>query len=214
MVRSLLSLGLFVLLCGVPVLAQDYEEEERDLLELVFYGGAGIPGSGVSDWSDTLGAKTGFTVGLDFGYFLSPELVLGLSFSYLQFEVDTDSEANALNHRFFNPSLYLKYYFFTEGNLAPFVKAHAGVDNAKFATFVGQPSRFRELSYDPAFSFGIGGGLMYYTSDYSGLYLEVDYHQAMTENVAKTYQDTEFKFGSNSGLVNLRAGIAIYFGGS
>jgi hypothetical protein len=213
MKQSLATVTLvFLLLCSLTAVAQDYEYEERDVLELCLYGGVGIPSGGISDWSDTLGAKTGWSIGLDFGYFLTPDLVLGLNFTYLQFEIDTDTEASQLNHRLFNPALYLKYYFFGEGNLVPFLKGHVGVDNAKFATFIEKPEpRYRELSYDPAFSFGVGGGLFYYTSDYSGLFFELDYHSALSDSAEKESGGTVHSFGENIGLIDVRAGISVYF---
>ena len=203
---------VFLLLCSLTAVAQTYEEEERDILELSLYGGLGIPSGGLTDWQDSLGAKTGWQIGIDFGYFLTPDMVLGISFTYLQFEIDTDTDAQLLNHRFYNPALYLKYYFFSEGNLAPYLKGHIGIDNAKFTTFVDDPPRYRELSYDPAFAFGFGGGVHYYTSVYSGIYLELDYHQAMTEKSKKDFSGTTYTFGTNSSLINIRAGINIFFG--
>ena len=211
--HSLAKLVLvFLLLCSLSVVAQDYEEEERDILEVSLFGGVGIPSGGISDWSDSLGAKTGWAVGVDFGYFLKSNLVLGLNFTYVQFEIDADNEANQLNHRLYNPSLYLKYYFFGEGNFAPYLKAHVGVDNAKFATFVPDPGRYRELSYDPSFAFGGGAGVFYYTSDYSGLFLEVNYHQGLTDGAQKDYEGRTYDFGENIGLIDIHAGISVFFG--
>jgi outer membrane protein W len=204
---------VFLLLFCLTAVAQTYEEEERDILELSFYGGVGIPGSGLSDWQDSLGAKTGWEIGMDFGYFLTPDIVLGITFAYAQFEVDTDTPANQLNHRLYNPAVYMKYYFFGEGNWAPFLRGQIGVDNAKFATFVDNPPRFRELSYDPAFAFSVGAGLHYYTSYYSGIFIQANYHYALTEKAEKTFEGVDREFGTNIGLIEIRAGINVYFGG-
>ena len=54
------------------------------------YGGFGIPSGGISDWNDSLGAGTGWEIGMDVGYFLTPSMVLGLNFTYAQFSVDTE----------------------------------------------------------------------------------------------------------------------------
>jgi len=211
---SLAKLTLvFLLLCSLTAVAQEYEEQEKDVLELSLFGGAGIPGSSLKDWNDSLGTKTGWEIGLDFGYFLTPQLVLGFDFTYVQFAIDTKTEAQSLHHRLYDPSLYLKYYIpIQNSNFAPYVKAHAGLDNAKFATLVVNPPRYRELSYDPAFAFGVGVGAVYYTSYYSGIYVEANYHRALSKDAEKKFEDQTYKFGTNYGLIDIHAGIAVYFG--
>ena len=206
---------VFLLLCSLTAVAQEYEEEERDILEFSVFGGGAFPGNSIKNWQDTLGAKSGFDLGFDFGYFLTPDLVLGLNFTYAQFAIDTDNEAKSLHHRLYNPALYLKYYFFIENsNFAPYVKGHVGVDNPKFTTFIGNVGlpRYRELSYDPAFAFGGGVGLLYYTSYYSGLFVEVNYHRALSKDVTKTYEGETYKFGENISLIDVHAGISVFFG--
>jgi outer membrane protein W len=214
MKRSLVNLALVILLLlSVTAVAQEYEDEERDFLEFSFYGGLGIPSGGISNWQDSLGAKTGWQLGMDAGYFLTSNLVLGLNFTYMQFAVDNTNEASLLHHRLFNPAIYLKYYFFGESNFVPYLKGHAGVDNPKFATLLTelpQPA-YRELSYDPGFAFGFGAGAFYYTSDYSGLFLEVDYHMGLTDTAEKDYGGTVNVFGENIGLINIRGGLSVYF---
>lgn len=202
-------LAALLLLSALTVSAQE-EEEEYDILEMNFSVGAGIPGSGISDWMDTLGAKTGWSMGMDIGYFLKPNIVLGFNFTYYQFGIDHDS-TDDLNHRFYSPSAYLKYYFEGESNFVPYLKLHAGVENPKFATWVEASgiNRYREKSYDPAFAFGVGAGAFYYTSDYSGIFLEVNYHQAMTKNTTATYGGNTYDFGENAGLIDIHAGVRI-----
>lgn len=208
---------LLILVMSSNLLAQDDEDESRDLVEVALYTGAAVPTGGLSDWNDSLGAKTGIQVGIDVGYFATPKLIIGLSFAYSQFSIDTQSPAKELNHRFFNPSAYLKYYFASESDLVPYIRVFTGLDNAKFATVVqdqGAPTElnFRELSYDPVFSFGGGVGVFYYTSDYSGLFLEGSYHYGLTKNVNGTFQGTDYPFGVRTGLLNIRLGIKSFFG--
>jgi len=213
MKRSLVNLALVILLmCSVTTVAQEYEDEERDFLELSFYGGAALPSGGLSDWNDSLGAKTGMEFGVDVGYFLTSNLVLGLNFTYAKFAVDNDNEASELNHHLYNPALYLKYYFFGDGNFVPYLKGHVGVDNPKFVTLLPEPAtRYRELSYDLALSFGFGAGAFYYTSDYSGLFIEAGYHMGMSKDLEEDYGGQINVFGDNIGLIELRAGISVYF---
>lgn len=206
-----------LLMGGSTLMAQDYEDEERDVIELSFYSGAGLPSGGLGDWNDSLGVKTGLLFGLDVGYFLTGDLVLGFNFTYGQYGIDSPRDLGDLKHRFYNPALYLKYYFWGDGDLVPYLKGSLGVDNAKFTTGVAKigddagAARHRELAYDPALSFGLTAGAFYYTSDYSGLFLDVTYHQAFTEKSEKAYNGNVFLFGENASIIEIRAGVNIYF---
>lgn len=210
-------LGLFLILAlQVTAFAQDDEDEARDILEISMYGGTGIPAGGLSDWNDTLGAKVGWQIGIDAGYFLTPEIVIGINFAYYQMEIDNDNPSLTQNHRFYNPQAYLKYYFFSESNFAPYVKGLVGLYNPKFSTPVTDPDgtnvRYRELSYSPALSVGAAAGLFYYTSYYSGLFVEAGFQHAFSESSDKTYLDNNYEFGENISLIDVHAGIIVYFG--
>jgi hypothetical protein len=211
---SLLAVVLCLLLAGPAALAQ---EEERDIIEVDFFGGLGVPAGGVNDWT-TAGldraAKTGFDVGIDIGYFVTPKVVLGLNFVYTQFSFDNDLEDSNHSHRLYNPNLYVKYLFEGESFWVPYLKAHVGVENPKFSTFVTNTAanRYRELSYDPAFAYGFGAGLFYYTADYSGLYIETNYHAAFTEDSEAEYLDEKYTFNKNISTVDVHVGIRILFG--
>jgi len=205
-----LAILLAVMFLGVSVFAQ---EEERDVLEVGFYGGLAVPAAGISDWNDSLGAKTGWDVGIDVGYFASSNIVIGLSFVYSQFSIDApaDNPASELKHRLYNPNLYFKYYFIGESNWEPYIKAHVGVENAKFTTPLIAP-KYRAISYDPALAYGFGAGIFRYTSDYSGLYLEATYHLAATSEAKREYAEQTLVFGENLGVVDLHLGIRILIG--
>lgn len=231
MFSSLLVLLLLVAL-NSGVMAQDDEESEKDFMELGLYGGGSLPLGGISDWSITnkhgtevlgtekLGTKTGFNFGLDLGHFLTSNLVVGLNLTFSQFTIETDSVAvTPMNHRYISPSAYVKYYFSGESNLMPFIKAHAGVGVAKYATRVWDRNldnsggwEYREVSYRPAFAFGLGGGLFYYTHDFGGLYLEADYTTALTKNVTTNYEGNDYVFGETFSLFDIRAGVKVFFG--
>jgi hypothetical protein len=218
---SILIALLVLLTVNLTVLAQD---EERDIVEMGFFGGLGIPGSGLTDWktgSYEWVPKTGFDVGLEAGYFLRSNLVVGLNFIYTQFPVDTDTqfpndtsgEMSGHQHRLYNPNLYVKFLFEGESNWTLYVKGHVGLENPKFSTFVENPkgNRFRELSYNPAVATGLGVGLIYYTGYYGGVFIEANYHQAFTKNAEATYQDEPYEFGENLGMFDIHAGIRILF---
>jgi len=219
---------LLLLALNAGVVAQDDEDEyEKDFMEAAFFGGGAMPMGGLSDWTcyndatgvEELGTKFGYGVGFDVGHFLTPTLVVGVGFNYSQFTIDSDSTAVAsMHHRLISPSAYLKYYFVGESNLMPYIKAHAGVDVAKYTTRVfdinvaGGAYEYRELSYHPAFAFGFGGGLFYYTHDYGGLYLEANYHMALTSDVISEYQGIEYTFGETASILDIHAGIKVFFG--
>ncbi len=221
---SILLAVLVLLIVNLTVFAQD---EERDVVEMGFFGGLGIPGSGLTDWKTgdyEWAAKTGFDVGMEVGYFLRPNLVVGLNFIYTQFPVDTDTqfpndtsgEMSGHQHRLYNPNFYFKFLFEGESNWTPYLKGHVGLENPKFSTFAQDEagegeSRFRELSYDPAIAFGLGVGLIYYTAYYSGIFIEANYHQAFSKNAKATYQDDPYEFGEDLSMFDIHFGIRILF---
>lgn len=194
--------------------AQDGEEFEKDVLEVNFFGGLGIPTGEITDWSGSLGAKSGFDAGIDIGYFATAQLVVGFNFTFSQFSIDAQDEASGLKHRLYNPNLYVKYYLDLESDWSPYAKAHVGVENPKFTTFVTNPvhDRYRQVSYDPAVAFGLGAGLFYYTSDYSGLFLEVNYHYAATSDAEAAYEGNTYTFDDNLSAIDIHAGIRILIG--
>ena len=214
-----------MLVMSAGVVAQDDDEDyEKDFIEFAVFGGGAVPMGGLSDWTVTnetgtkeLGAKTGWDFGLDVGHFLTTNLVLGLNLTYAQFGIESDEPAVAtMRHQMIGPAAYLKYYFSGESNLMPFIKGQVGVDVVKFTTEVFDPNinglKYRELSYRPGLSFSFGGGLFYYTHDYGGLYLEAAYRTALTKDVVSDYQGREYTFGETAAILDIHAGIKIFFG--
>lgn len=209
-----LIIGLVTFVAWSTGFAQ--ETEEKDFLEATIHGGLASPTGAVTNWSDTLGAKSGFLAGVEVGYFLTPSIVLGVDLSYYQLGIDATDAASDRHHRYYNIALYGKYYFFSESRFAPYLKAQAGVDNAKFTTSVrdnnGGDPKYRDMSYDPAFAIGAAAGAFYYTSDVSGFYVEAGLHQGFTKNAKGTYQASSYKFGESTSMFELRGGIALFFG--
>lgn len=206
-----LAIFLAVIFTATLCVSSFAQDVERDVLEVSFMGGLAVPAAGISDWHDSLGANTGWNVGLDVGYFATSNFVVGLSFVYSQFSIDADDEASELKHRLYNPNLYLKYYFIGESYWEPFIKAHVGVENAKFTTSLVAP-KYKAVSYDPALAYGVGAGIFRYTSDYSGLFLEATYHLAATSEAKREYAEQTLVFGENLGIFDLHLGIRILIG--
>jgi hypothetical protein len=225
---SWLLAAFLLLTLSTGAMAQDDEDEYvKDFAEAAIYGGLALPMGGISDWTATnpltgvedLGTKTGLSFGLDVGHFLTYNMVVGLNFTYTRFGIDSDSAAVAtLHHILYSPAAYFKYYFVGESNWMPYIKFHAGIDVPQFTTRIGGvdvvsgEGRYRELSYSPAFAFGFGGGLFYYTHDYGGLYLEANYHMGLAKDSDKSYATSSFVFGENIGVLDLHAGIKVFFG--
>jgi hypothetical protein len=210
---ALIITGILVLTVSSAVLAED--AQEKDFMEAAAYGGLSRPIGGINNWgSDTLAAKPGWDIGLDVGFFMTPSLVLGISFVYNEFSIDNPNEPSPMHHRLYNPAVYAKYYFFSESKFAPYLRAQAGFDNPKFATWVldGVTPKYRELSYKPAFAIGCGAGLFMYTSDASGFFLEANIHHGFTTNSKATYQSQEYPFRTASTLLEVHAGLAAFFG--
>lgn len=219
---SVTIIAAVLLLGGFNVSAQE-EVVAKDVLEIGIYGGLASPTGGISDWTTgaELGevspraAETGWDVALDLGYFVTPTITAGLDFRYSQFGIDSDLAGDHV-HRLFNPNLYVRYSFEGESNLVPFVKLHVGLENPKFSTWVydenSMERKFRELSYDPALAYGLSAGVFYYTADYSGIFAEAGYHQAMTEDVEGTYQGQTYVFGENTGVFTVNVGVRLLVG--
>lgn len=212
---AFLIIGLVVVLAS-GALAQDDEYYVKDVMEVNFFGGIGIPTGDISNYSDTAGAGNGFNLGFDAGYFITFDWVAGLDFTYTQFPVEKTANAEGLHHRLYSPSLYLKYYFNGGSDWIPYLKVHAGIDFPKFATFVTSTkgNRYREISFDPVFAYGIGAGLFKYTSDFSGLFVEVNYHRAISKDATATFEDVDYKFNDNLATVDVHGGIRILIGPS
>ena len=213
--KNLFLIGFSLLLISGTARAQDEDFFVKDVLEVNFYGGAGIPSGSLSDFSGSLGAETGFNYGLDIGYFLTNDLVFGFNFSYTQFSIKNSDGTGNLNHKLYSPNLYLKYYFTGESDFIPYLKGSAGLEFAKFTTFVDNPAgrRYREISYDPVLAYGAGAGLFYFVSDFSGLFLEANYRAAVSAAEAEaTYQDDIYLFGSELSRIDIHAGVRILIG--
>lgn len=217
MKKLLILITILLVFTSLSTFAQDEEEVEKDNLELTLWSGLGLPTGDIKTWSDSLGAKSKFSLGMDIGFFYTPDIVIGFNFTYNTFSIDnnpTDTRAEGLNHRLYQPNIYVKYYFPSESNWLPFVKVHGGFDFAKFTTFVENPAgnRYRSVSYDAAFAYGLGAGMFYYTSDYSGLFFEANYHIASTSSTSADYLGTTYEFGDNLKLLDIHLGFRILFG--
>ncbi len=223
MKKSLILLSaLLLLVFNVAALAQDdteeVEEYESDVLEITLFGGIDSPVGNMLDWKDTLGAKVGYDFGVDVGYFINDAMVGGLGFRFSEYSIhasENDAFAGNLKHRSYNPYLYFKYYPFpTSTLLSPYLKANAGFTFLKFTTWVENENgdRYRQISYDPAFTFGFGGGVFIYTSDFGGFFVESSYYLINSDGVEAEYEGDTYLFGEDVSAWDVRGGIRILIG--
>ncbi len=204
----LLFTTVLVLLLSVAALAQKEEGKWRNF-EFSAFGALSVPTGALKNWNDSMGAKTGFELGGTGGYYLNEKVCLGVYFTYNQFPM----KLYTLHYKLYEVGGYFKYTFIGESNFEPYVKVTAGADFAKFPTWVGEDkTRLREISYKPGFAAGIGAGLLWYSSDFGGLFLEAGYHFAPLKSVKADYQDVSYPLGKNVGYMDIRFGVNVFFG--
>ena len=208
------KIGLVVAFLGCLVLAtavSAQEDEAIDVLEVSLIGGLAFPGGGITDWNNELNADNGYNMGIDIGYFINPSWVVGFNFTYHALGVD-HPDAGDLTHKLYSPRIYGKYIRITESSFEPYAKVHLGLDNPKFTTDVTNAVGYREISYDPALSFGLSAGLFYFTSDYSGLFAEVQYHRGLAEDAEADYENNLYQFGENYSSFDINIGGRVLVG--
>ncbi|MFZ1683160.1 MAG: outer membrane beta-barrel protein [Candidatus Zixiibacteriota bacterium] len=212
--KKLVMVGLALALLSLPVVASADDSSEKDVLEVGLGGGFSVPAGGATNWNDSLGAKSGWALGGEIGYFLNANLTLGFSAKYSQFGRKETAIDPKQHHRVYNPALFLKYHFWGNSSFVPYVSGNFGLMFPKFSRIVvdNGASKYRELGYRPGLAAGVGAGVFYYTTDYSGLFIEADYTMGFTKKVTKAYQDQKYSFGKNISVMNVRAGIEVFFG--
>jgi opacity protein-like surface antigen len=233
MKKSLILLSvIFVLVFNLAAVAQDEEDYEHDVAEFVVYGGVDVPFGDILEWSGPssdaiddiapttateLGAKVGYNMGFDLGYFFAEPLVVGLGFRFSEYSIDSDENdtvADGLKHRLYNPNIFAKYYPMPTSDFSPYLKANVGLTFLKFTTWVSNENgdRYRQLAYDPAFSYGIGGGLFLYTADYGGFFVEGNYNYVASNTAETEYEGNLYTFDENLSSWEIRGGIRILIG--
>jgi hypothetical protein len=159
---SLLIL-VFILILTLSVSAQDKEQKWRNF-EVSVTGGMTAPSQTLTDWKDSLGAKTGLHFGGSGGYCFTNMLSAGVYFIYSQMAM---KENYGLHFQMYDFGGYAKVAFGGESYFEPYFKVSAGANSVKLPTWV-TPTRklLREKAYDAGLSLGGYAGLLYYTSDY------------------------------------------------
>ncbi|UCD17027.1 MAG: outer membrane beta-barrel protein [Candidatus Zixiibacteriota bacterium] len=211
MKKSHVLVALTLLLAlSIPAMAQEDEEDEKwRNFEVGITAGMNFPSGSFGDWGDSLGAKNGFTAGVCGGYCLTNAISLGAYFTYSYHGM----EIYNLSYKLYDAGAYAKFALVGESDWEPYAKISGGAVFPKFATWVTEDrNTMRELSYDPALSLGLFAGLLWYTSDYGGLFLEAGYHLNMTEEVEGEYASEKILLKDNVEYISVKIGISVFFG--
>jgi len=190
--------------------AQDDDEEKWRNFEVGIHTGLSLPSGDLADWNDSLGAKTGFNFSVSGGYYFTGNLATGIYMSYTQNGMPGDY---GMKYRLVDAGFYAKYAFSNESNFEPYVKLTGGIIWPKFPTWITvDQNRLREQAYDPAMSFGGYLGMLWYTAEYGGLFLEVGYHNDFTEGTEADWHGEIYKMPSNLNYIEIRTGVTAFFG--
>ncbi|HDL03625.1 MAG TPA: hypothetical protein ENH25_05785 [candidate division Zixibacteria bacterium] len=203
---TLIALATF----SITAYAQDEDEEKWRNFEVGIHTGLNIPSGDFADWNDSLGAKTGFNVSLSGGYYFTTDFCTGVYFSYTQNGMEGDW---GQRYRLYDMGVYAKYAFSNESNFEPYVKVTGGIVYPKFPTWVTpERNKLREQSYDPGISLGGYLGILWYTAEFGGLFLEAGYHNDLVKDVEANYQGEVHKMPGDLNYIEIRTGITAYFG--
>lgn len=214
--RVLIILALAIFLAGNAMAQDDEENPKWRNFEVTLTGGFSFPMGDFKDWNDSLGAKTGNNFGGAGGYYFNNRLCLGGYFEYAQFaleEPNTEISVSTMHYKLYKVGGYIKYALVGESYWEPFARLRAGATFAKFPTWIGDENlRLREVSYDPEVSAGLDLGLLYYTSDYGGVFLQVSYNYERLEKTVGTSFDKDYILPHNVNYFSLNAGVTVFFG--
>lgn len=198
-----------ILILALPASAQEEEEKWRNF-EVSLVSGLSMPTGDLKEWKDTLGAKTDIHFNLQGGYFFSEKLAVGMYFNFTDYDIDDDY---GVGFKMYDAGLYTKYAFSNESYFEPFLKISGGMLWPKYPTWVTPTQKsLRELSYDPGFTFAAYFGLLYYTSEFGGIFLEVGYHNDFLDGSEATYHDESYTIDINASYLEINAGINVFFG--
>jgi len=204
---------IFILSLAVLVHAED-EEKWRNF-EVTLDAGLTIPSGSITDWYDSLGAKSGFGIGGSGGYYFNNSVCMGIYFSYNRLGMEEPASEGTWERKFqtYDFGAYAKYALVGETNFEPYVKFSAGMIWPKFPTWVGEDAnRLREQSYDPGVSLAGYIGMLYYTSDYGGIFLEVGYHNDFVDGVEADYHGLIYQINDNLNYLQIKGGVTVFFG--
>ncbi len=214
--RVLLTIALVVLFAGASFAQDDEGGEKWRNFEVTINAGFDFPMGDLKDWYDTLGAKTGINFGGAGGYYFTNRICVGAYFDYVQFGIEEPVSGLAVSefhYKMYKLGGYIKYALAGESYWEPFARLRLGANFAKFTTWIGDTgTRLREVSYDPELSGGLDLGVMYYTSEFGGIYLQASYNYERLENTVGNSFGQEFALPYNANYFAISTGVTVFFG--
>ena len=201
-----------IILFVVASISVAQDEERWRNFEVLLDVGLTSPSGTLADWKDSLGAKTGLNFGFSGAYYFRDAFCAGVYFHYTQLGIDSD-EDYGMNFKMYDVGSYFKYNFGGESLWEPYIKATIGVNSVKFPTWVTPSQRvLREQSYDPGLSLGGYLGILYYTSEFGGIFLETGFHQDPLKDTEANYRGEIYTIDDNLAYLEIKLGIAAFFG--
>ncbi len=211
-----LFLIAIILILAISVMAQEDEEEERwRTFEVTVNGGLTGPLGEFADWKDSLDPSMGFNMGLAGGYYFNDNFCAGLYFKYSQNSISGDlGDIYDMKFRMFNAGTYFKYVVTNETSFEPYTKLSIGINTVKFPTWVTPSANIlREQSYDPGLSTSLTAGLLFYTSDMGGVFIEGSFYYDMLKDKTATYSGNDLGFiADNVTYFEIKVGVNVFFG--
>ncbi len=214
--RVLTILALTIFLAGNAMAQDDEAEPKWRNFEVTLTGGFSLPTGDFKDWNDSLGAKTGHNFGGAGGYYFTNRLCLGAYFEYDQYALQAPNDeidVSSMHYKLYKFGGYIKYALAGESYWEPFGRLRVGATFAKFPTWIGVENlRLREVSYDPEISVGLDLGLLYYTSDFGGVFIQASYNYERLENTVGTSFNRDYALPHNVNYIAIDAGVTVFFG--
>jgi len=198
-----------VLLLAIPSFADDDEEKWRNF-EVSLSTGLSIPSGDITDWYDSLGAESGFHIGLAGGYYFTEGFCAGIYFNYSRWGLPGDY---GLNFQNYDVGSYLKYSLVNESNFEPYIKVSGGVVMPKYPTWeTADFNILREQSYDAGYGFAGFLGITWFTSDFGSIFLELGYHNDLVDGVTANNFGIDYTLEGNTTYLELSTGVTVFFG--
>jgi len=209
---ALLCAGTIATIAALGTPTAQAGVNEDAIFEVSLGGGLAIPVSDFSNYWDTLGAKNGFDLDFSGGYFLTPNLSLGLAVEYGQFSVD-----NALNpqkYRLYTLGAYGKYFTGLDSKVSPYLRVQGGLTIPNFSAPLEQTpgEAFRESEFSAGFDGLIGLGARISTSDWGGIFLEAAYRYTKASGNTSSFGNERLVLPADVTHIQLTAGIGFDFG--
>jgi hypothetical protein len=203
-----------ILMLSVSVLAQDEDDDEERWrnFEVIINSGLTGPLGEFSNWNDSLDAAMGFHLAVAAGYYFTDKVCAGLYFAYTQNGIKGDlGDQYDIRFRMYDLGGYIKYVAANETNFEPFTQLSIGINTVKYPTWVtSAANELREQSYDPGLSTSLAAGLIYFTSDMGGIFLEGAYHYNFLKDAKATYSEGYIK--DDISYFEINAGVTVFFG--